>query len=141
MDSKDVMEEETLAIEHRPKNPANQSTLSLESHIKEQRVASDVSELVRQAVVEGLSHFGGKNVVESLLYILELEHSVDLKNLANELSSFRLGIYKMFGEASYVIEEKVCNNLASKLGLDPAGRSLEELINCAKESVPRVLSI
>lgn len=90
------------------------------------------SQVVKEAVAEGLAHFGGKNVVESLLYILELEHSVDLNDIANQIEMFRAGLEKMFGKASHVIEEKICDSLAKKLGLDPDGQSLENLIDRAQ---------
>ncbi len=94
-----------------------------------------LNNLVGEAVFQGLSHFGGKNVVESLIYILELEHSVNLRNIVNELEVLRSGLAKMFGNASYVVEQKVRNNLAKKLGLDPEGRSLEQLVEAAKKSL------
>ena len=94
-----------------------------------------LNNLVLEAVFQGLSHFGGSNVVESLIYILELEHSVNLRNIVNELDTLRSGLAKMFGGASYVVEEKVRNNLAKSLGLDPDGRSLEQLVETAKNLI------
>ncbi|MHB1908796.1 MAG: hypothetical protein ACYCQJ_07975 [Nitrososphaerales archaeon] len=94
---------------------------------------SQSSQAVKEAVIDGLAHFGGKNVVESLLYILELEHSVDLNDVANQIEKLLAGLDKMFGKASYVIEEKICENLAKRLGLDPEGQSLESLIERVQE--------
>jgi hypothetical protein len=91
-----------------------------------------LNNLVGEAVAQGLSHFGGDNVVESLVYILELEHSVNLKNVVNQVEELRTGLSKMFGEAAYVVEGHVCGNLAKTLGLDPEGRTLEELIQAAR---------
>jgi hypothetical protein len=94
-----------------------------------------LNSLVGEAVFQGLSHFGGRNVVESLIYILELEHAVNLRNIVNELETLRSGLAKMFGNAAYVVEEKVRNNLAKKLGLDPDGRTLEQLVEAARKLI------
>jgi hypothetical protein len=107
---------------------------SANDHEEEEEEAK-LNDLVGEAISQGLSHFGGKNVVESLIYILELEHSVNLRNVANELDALRRGFESMFGNAAYVVEEKVRNNLAKNLGLDPGGRTLEELIEAAKKSL------
>jgi hypothetical protein len=111
------------------------SSQSLQDRRSDPTLEIKINNLVGEAVFLGLSHFGGKNVVESLVYILELEHSVNFRNVANELNTLRLGLAKMFGDAAYVVEEKVRNNLAKSLGLDPEGRSLEQLIEAAKKSL------
>ena len=121
---------------------AVKSSLMIEdSNLTSQTLAledSDLAEvrlnnLVGEAVLLGLSHFGGRDVVESLIYILELEHSVNLRNVVNELDILRSGLSKMFGDAAYVVEEKVRNNLAKSLGLDPDGRTIEQLVEAAKK--------
>ncbi len=84
------------------------------------------------AVVKGLSHFGAGPVVESLVYILELEHSVDLNSLANNLDALRDALSKMFGSASHVIEGRISESLAKQLGIDPDGKTLEELVEILK---------
>lgn len=94
-----------------------------------------LNNLVGEAVSQGLSHFGGDDVVESLIYILELEHSVNLRNIVNQVGEFRKGLTKMFGDAAYVVEGHVCSNLAKTMGLDPEGRTLEELIETARSFV------
>lgn len=94
-----------------------------------------LNDLVGEAVSQGLSHFGGDDVVESLIYILELEHSVNLRNIVNQVEEFRKGLTKMFGDAAYVVEGHVCSNLARTMGLDPEGRTLEELIETARSFV------
>ena len=115
----------------------HRNTSSSSRSITKQECSPEVelrlNNLVRDAVSQGLAHFGGRNVVESLIYILELEHSVNLRNIVNELDALRLGFEKMFGEAAYVVEEKVRNNLAKNLGLDPEGRTIEQLIEAAKK--------
>jgi hypothetical protein len=90
---------------------------------------------VATAVVKGLSYFGAGPVVESLVYILELEHSVDLNSLANNLDALRAALLKMFGGAAYVIESKISESLAKQLGVDSEGRKLDELIKLAKERI------
>ena len=79
-------------------------------------------------MVKGLSYFGAGPVVESLVYILELEHSVDLNSLANNLDALRAALLKMFGGAAYVIEGKIAESLAKQLGVDPEGKKLDELV-------------
>ncbi|MDH2900920.1 MAG: hypothetical protein PXY39_08095 [archaeon] len=105
-------------------------TLSLEDSVSEE---VRLNNLVGEAVLQGLSHFGGRKVVESLIYILELEHSVNLRNVVNELDVLRSGLSKMFGDAAYVVEGKVRDTLAKSLGLDPDGRTLEQLVETAKK--------
>jgi len=90
---------------------------------------------VATAVVKGLSYFGAGQVVESLVYILELEHSVDLNSLANNLDALRAALLKMFGGAAYVIESKISESLAKQLGIDSDGRKLDELLELAKERI------
>jgi hypothetical protein len=96
------------------------------------KLETKLNELVNDALSQGLSHFGGENVVESLLYILELEHSVDLRNIVRDLNSLQIGLDEMFGSASYVVLEHICADLARKLGLDPTGRTFEQLVEEAR---------
>jgi hypothetical protein len=93
---------------------------------------SKANDIVSEAILRGLSNFGGEDVVESLVYILELEHSVNLRTVSGELNKLRLALNAMFGAAAYVVEEKISSNLAKTLGLDPDGRSLEELTREAR---------
>lgn len=93
------------------------------------------NDVISEAVLHGLSHFGGADVVESLVYILELEHSVDLRSVSTDLNKLRGALKAMFGAASYVVEERICANLAKTLGLDPDGRSLEELTQEARNRI------
>jgi len=83
---------------------------------------------IANAVTKGLSYFGAGPVVESLVYILELEHSVDLNSLANNLDALRAALQKMFGGAAYVIEGKITESLAKQIGIDPDGKKLDELV-------------
>lgn len=94
----------------------------------ELKLQQSVNKIVREAVLSGFAHFGNKNVVDSLLYILELEHSVNLHNLAFDITSFRSGINAMFGAGGYILEERVSDELARYLGIDKKGRNLETLI-------------
>ena len=68
-------------------------------------------------------------MVESLVYILELEHSVDLNSLANNLDALRAALTKMFGSAAYVIEGKIAESLGKQLGVDSDGKSLDSLVD------------
>jgi hypothetical protein len=83
---------------------------------------SKLNSLVRNAISQALSHFGGASVAESLLYILELE-------------ALHLGLQLMFGNASYVVEEHMRSTLAKSLGLDPEGRSVDQLIDEARRRI------
>jgi len=76
----------------------------------------------------GLGHFGRGQVVESLIYILELEHSIDMNSVASELEALRNALSKMFGSAAYVIEAKIGEALGKYLGIDSEGKNLESLI-------------
>jgi hypothetical protein len=95
---------------------------------------------VASAVIKGLSYFGAGPVVESLVYILELEHSVDLNSLANNLDALRAALQKMFGGAAYVIEGKIAESLAKQLGVDPEGRKLDELVATLREKLEKSAS-
>jgi hypothetical protein len=99
-----------------------------------------LNQQVANAVTKGLGYFGGGPVVESLVYILELEHSVDLNSLANNLDALRAALQKMFGGAAYVIEGKIAESLAKQLGVDPDGKKLDELVkilsNRIEEFIP-----
>ena len=92
-----------------------------------------VNELVADSVVSALGHFGGKNVVESLLYILELEHSVNLGTITTGLDGLRSGLNSMFGGAAYVVEERMCAELAKRLGVNQDGKTLESLLPVAQQ--------
>ncbi len=109
---------------------------SFSLNIKKNRYDSDadaseiaLNQQVAKAVVKGLSYFGAGPVVESLVYILELEHSVDLNSLANNLDALRAALTKMFGSAAYVIEGKIAESLGKQLGVDSDGKSLDSLVD------------
>ncbi len=101
-------------------NPTQQPGLGKDKNTKESDAAKvAVNQQVANAVVKGLGHFGAGPVVESLVYILELEHSVDLNSLSNNLDALKVAaLQKMFGNASYVIEAKIAESLAKQLGVD-----------------------
>jgi hypothetical protein len=110
------------------------SHLPAEKAIKQQSEdqSAALNHQVATAVVKGLSYFGAGPVVESLVYILELEHSVDLNSLANNLDALRAALLKMFGSAAYVIESKISDSLAKQLGVDSEEKKLDELVDLAK---------
>lgn len=115
-------------------DPTRPQAEKRDSEIAEQNSAV-VNRQLASAVVKGLSHFGGGQVVESLLYILELEHAVDLNSLANNLDALRAALNKMFGGAAYVIEAKIAESLAKQLGIDPDGRKLDDLVQALKDKI------
>lgn len=91
-----------------------------------------LNDLLRRAVYESLCHFGGDRAAESLQYIMELEHSVDIKNPLDNIQSMRLGLKAMFGKAYIVIKDQTRGNLAKQLRLALEGRSIEQLIEEAR---------
>ena len=112
-------------------DPARQRKLRKSTEADDKTAPSSSAELnneVATAVVKGLSHFGAGQVVESLVYILELEHSVDLYSLGDNLDALKAALQRMFGGASYVIEAKISEALAKRLGVDPEGKSLDDLV-------------
>jgi hypothetical protein len=95
---------------------------------EDRRLDAARNEQVAKAVVSGLGYFGPGQVVESLVYILELEHSVDLNSIASNIDGLRAALTKMFGGASHVVETKIAEALGKQLGVDSEGKSIEELI-------------
>ncbi|MGI0091201.1 MAG: hypothetical protein ACREBS_05785 [Nitrososphaerales archaeon] len=100
-----------------------------ESSRPDSRNPSLVDEEVAKAVLAGLGHFGPGSIVESLVYILELEHSVEIQSVAANPEFLRAALSKMFGGAAYVVETKICQALAKRLGVDGEGKSFEDLIS------------
>ncbi len=90
---------------------------------------------VAKAVEGGLAYFGTDAIVESLLYILELDYSVDLNSVALNPGVLRNALSKMFGAAEYVVEAKICQVLGKLLGVDSEGKSFEDLIAIAKSKL------
>ncbi len=83
---------------------------------------------VAKAVVTGLGYFGTGQVVESLVYILELEHSIDLNSIADNIEGLRSALAQMFGGAARVVESKIAEALGKQLGVDSEGKSIEALV-------------
>jgi hypothetical protein len=113
---------------------------SLDIQKKEDDSYADAAEIalnqqLAKAVAKGLSYFGAGPVVESLVYILELEHSVDLNSLANNLDALRAALTKMFGTAGYTIEGKIAESLGKQLGVDTDGKSLDSLVIILRERI------
>jgi len=91
-----------------------------------------------KAVISGLSYFGRGQVVESLVYILELEHSVSLNSAAENLPALRSALTKMFGPAEYVIEGKICEAIGKQLGVDADGKTIEIMIAMLKSGLSKL---
>lgn len=108
-----------------------------EKREKQDRLNIELNSEIAKAVTKALSYFGAGPVVESLVYILELEHSVDLNSLADNLDALQAALQKMFGGAAYVIEEKITESLAKQLGVDPEGRQLKELVEILRARLDR----
>jgi hypothetical protein len=116
--------------------PDQQNLRAKKREVKESdRSATAVNQEVANAVIKGLSHFGAGQVVESLVYILELEHSVDLNSLANNTDALKAALGKMFGSAAHVIEGRISESLAKQLGIDPDGKTLDQLVEILKSRI------
>jgi hypothetical protein len=96
---------------------------------------SELNRLLKNAVANGLGHFGDASIVESLFYILELEHSVDLTSIASNLPSLFSGLRGMFGAGSTVVENKIREELARQIGVDPSGRTIDSLIGMTRKMI------
>ncbi|MFI5421761.1 MAG: hypothetical protein ACHQ1H_12400 [Nitrososphaerales archaeon] len=104
------------------------STQNAEDHPRDPDREAERNALVAKAVVTGLGYFGAGQVVESLVYILELEHSVDMNSIADNIDGLRSALSKMFGGAARVVETKIAEALGKQLGVDSEGKSIETLI-------------
>jgi hypothetical protein len=98
-------------------------------------VEKEVDARMAKAVINALGHFGPPAVVDSLLYILELEHSVDVNSVTNNLPALRLAFSKMFAGAAYVIEGKLVDSLGKQLGIDSEGKTLETMIDLLRARI------
>ena len=94
-----------------------------------------LNEQFAKAVVTGLSYFGRGQVVESLVYILELEHSINMNSIVENLPALRSALTKMFGGAEYVIEGKICEALGKQLGVDSEGKTIEFMVSVLKSRI------
>lgn len=94
-----------------------------------------LNEHLCDAVRKGLAHFGGEGIVESLLYMLELEHSVDLKKIATNTSHFRSALTAMFGSGAYVVENKIKDEFARQEKVVGEGKSLDELVDLLRKEI------
>jgi hypothetical protein len=101
----------------------------------ESSIDSELNRLLRNAVAGGLRHFGDRSIVESLFYILELEHSVNLTSIASNLPTLLSGLKAMFGAGEEVIENKIREELARQIGVDPSGRTIETLIQMTRKMI------
>jgi hypothetical protein len=94
---------------------------------------SIVDQELARAIRTGLGHFGPESLVENLVYMLEVDYSVDINSVSSDPASLKSALSKMFGGASYVVEYKICQALARQLGIDGEGKSLEQLIELLKQ--------
>jgi len=127
-------------IDELPSAPVGKDKKSLGSRsiqelFSEQEFEQELASIVFDSILKGLSHFGGPKVADSILYILELDHGVSMQGLANDLEKFRKGLRKMFGESSGIIEYHVEVQLAKRIGTDPEGKDLDDLIALTRDYV------
>ncbi len=93
---------------------------------------SRVDQEFANAIRIGLGHFGPDSLVDTLVYILELEHAVNIDSISNDPASLKTALSRMFGGAAYVVEFKICQAIAKRLGVDGDGKSLDDLISMLK---------
>ncbi|MDG6906947.1 MAG: hypothetical protein JRN20_14325 [Nitrososphaerota archaeon] len=87
---------------------------------------------VREAVIAGLSHFATGTALDALIYLLEVEHSVDFNFVSDNPTILRSGLIKMFGSAEEVIESRICEALRTHFQIATSGKLLEEVISRIK---------
>ena len=121
------MTEESAKTKLGKPNPSSK-TLAVESKVAAQ---------IAKAVEGRLAYFGTDMIVESLLYILELDYSVDLRSVADNPDLLRNALSMMFGAAEYVVEAKICQVLGKQIGVDSEGKSFEDLIAIAKSKAEK----
>lgn len=91
---------------------------------------------VKDAVLAGLSHFATGAALEALVYLLEVEHSVDFALIADNPAVLRRGLTAMFGSTEEVVEARICQALATQFGVIGPRGTLEELISMIRASDP-----
>ena len=99
-----------------------------------------VAALMRDSILAAFRHFGGTQVVESILYVLELEHGVNPKGVARDSKPFKRALMLMFGGTADLIETRVVVELAKRLDVNYEGRTLEELLSMARISIGQTIS-
>jgi hypothetical protein len=122
------------ALNSRPREPASSGSYpdSILGEASRKELDERANREFARALQSGLAYFGRGQVVESLLYILELEHSIDMNSLVDNVDALRTALSKMFGGASYVVEARISESLGRQLGVDPTGKSLESLVAILK---------
>jgi HEAT repeat protein len=104
---------------------------------KEESILFDkaLNRQVAKAVISALGYFGPPSAVDSLVYILELEHSVDVNNVANNLDALKIALTTMFGGAAYVVDGKIVEALGKQLGIDSQGKTIQSMILILKSRI------
>jgi hypothetical protein len=124
--------QETKSSEHSPASSQHDQSKPSKEVLagNESRVETDPVAIkqVTESIVKALSYFGSKQVVESILQILEQEHSFAMRDILRNPKGFRVAVEGMFGEGSHVIDKIVCIQLARDLKIRYEGIGLEELI-------------
>ncbi|GEM_PF-1954606 len=87
----------------------------------------DFSEILVDSIREGLRYFGGNDVMNGILYVLEIDYGLTMPKIVQNISLLKENLERMFGDSSSVIEDRICIQLATRLGIDHSGRSLVEL--------------
>ena len=102
--------------------------------IGERKKASVTDQGVKEAVLSGLGYFATGTALEILVYILEVEHSVDFNFISENPSTLRTGLSAMFGNAVEVVEARICQALGTKFRIGSVGRTLEEMLSTIRSS-------
>jgi predicted RNA-binding protein len=98
-------------------------------------VQEEVAALIEDSIIAAFHYFGGKKILESILYVLELEHGVNLKSVVGDLKPFKRAMMLMFGTRADLIEMRVTIELAKRLDVNYEGRTLEDLLFMARISI------
>jgi hypothetical protein len=90
---------------------------------------SSINKEVKSAVLAGLGYFATGPTLEVLVYLLEVEHSVEFNSIAENPGLLRKGLSAMFGSAVEVVEAKICQALGRRFQISIDDKSLDDLIS------------
>jgi hypothetical protein len=129
-----------IAEIQRARHPWNPSSLALQAATRpksgeNKTEFSQLAEIIRDSVRTGLTKLVGTEAAESILYIIELDFGINMASILDEVVDFRVALYEMFGSSALTIEDRICLELASRIGVNGQDRSLVELVSFAREYI------
>jgi hypothetical protein len=93
---------------------------------------STMEQGLKSAVMVGLGYFATGAALEILVYILEVEHSVDFNSIADNPGALRKGLFAMFGSAGEAVESRICQAIGMHFRVGSEGKTLEDLISMVR---------